>query len=217
MNEKAFYSIVIAIVVIGGIGVGIAYNHQGPTPVSTGAYNLNLVVIPGLYFNHTITSQPAYFVLVNGTLQSSANITIPSHRLIDLTIFDYDSGPGYGTPTVYTNVSGTIGGVVYILNQTMINATNSGTGSINIVSNSIPVKNISEADIAHTFTVSNLFGTGNDLNVPVGTQMVEFAQFYANVTGNYSWTCNVPCGSGPGSLGGAMVTPGWMMGTFIVS
>ena len=48
MNEKAFYSIVIAIVVIGGIGVGIAYNHQGPTPVGTGAYNLDLVVIPGL-------------------------------------------------------------------------------------------------------------------------------------------------------------------------
>ena len=217
MNEKAFYSIVIAIVVIGGIGVGIAYNHQGPTPVSTGAYNLDLVVIPGLYFNSTVTSQPAYFVLENGTLHSSANISIPSNRLIDLTIFDYDSGPGYGTLPVYTNVSGTLGGVVYILNKTMINATNGGTGAIKILNNSIPVTNISEANISHTFTVPNLFGTGKDLNVPVGTQMVEFAQFYANVTGNYSWMCNVPCGSGPGSLGGAMVTPGWMMGTFTVS
>ena len=94
MNEKAFYSIVIAIVVVGGIGVGIAYNHQGSTPVSTGAYNLDLVIIPGLYFNSTVTSQPAYFVLENGTLHSSANISIPSNRLIDLTIFDYDSGPG---------------------------------------------------------------------------------------------------------------------------
>ncbi len=217
MNEKAFYSIVIAIVVVGGIGVGIAYNHQGPTPVSTGAYNLDLVVIPGLYFNSTVTSQPAYFVLENGTLHSSANISIPTHRLIDLTVFDYDSGPGYGTPAVYTNVSGTLGGVVYILNKTMINATNTGTSSISIVNNSIPVTNISEANIAHTFTVPNLFGTGKDLNVPVGTQMVEFAQFYANVTGNYNWMCNVPCGSGPGSLEGAMVTPGWMMGTFTVS
>ena len=217
MNEKAFYSIVIAIVVIGGIGVGIAYNHQGATPVSTGAYNLDLVIIPGLYFNSSVTSQPAYFVLENGTLHSSANISIPSNRLIDLTIFDYDSGPGYGTPPVYTNVSGTIGGVVYVLNKTMINATNGGTSSIKILNNSIPVTNISEANIAHTFTVPNLFGTGKDLNVPVGTQMVEFAQFYANVTGNYSWMCNVPCGSGPGSLEGAMATPGWMMGTFTVS
>ena len=217
MNEKAFYSIVIAIVVIGGIGVGIAYNHQGPTPVSTGAYHLDLVIIPGLYFNSSVTSQPAYFVLENGTLHSSANISIPANRLIDLTIFDYDSGPGYGTPPEYTNVSGTIGGVVYVLNKTMINATNSGTGSINILNNSIPVKNISEANIAHTFTVPNLFGTGKDLNVPVGTQMVEFAQFYANVTGNYSWMCNVPCGSGAGNLEGAMATPGWMMGTFTVS
>ena len=217
MNEKAFYSIVIAIVVIGGIGVGIAYNHQGPTPVSTGAYNLDLVVIPGLYFNSTVTSQPAFFVLENGTLHSSANISIPAHRLIDLTIFDDDSGPGYGTPPVYNNVSGTIGGVVYVLNKTMINATNAGTSSINIVNNSIPVTNISDANIAHTFTVPNLFGTGRDLNVPVGTQMVELAQFYANVTGNYNWMCNVPCGSGPNGFGGAMVTPGWMLGTFTVS
>jgi hypothetical protein len=217
MNEKAFYSIVIAIVVIGGIGVGIAYNHQGPTPVSTGAYNLDLVVIPGLYFNSTVTSQPAFFVLENGTLHSSANISIPAHRLIDLTIFDYDSGPGYGTPPVYNNVSGTIGGVVYVLNKTMINATNAGTSSINIVNNSIPVTNISDANIAHTFTVPNLFGTGRDLNVPVGTQMVELAQFYANVTGNYNWMCKVPCGSAPSGLGGAMVTPGWMLGTFTVS
>jgi len=217
MNEKAFYSIVIAIVVIGGIGVGIAYNHQGQTPVNTGAYNLDLVIIPGLYFNSTVTHQPAYFVLENGTLHSSANISIPSDRLIDLTIFDYDSGPGYGTPPVYTNVSGTIGGVVYVLNETMINATNINTGSINIQNNSVPIKNISEANIAHTFTVPNLFGTGKDLNIPVGTQMVEFAQFYANTTGNYGWMCNVPCGSGPTGLEGAMVTPGWMMGNFTVS
>ena len=217
MNEKAFYSIAIAIVVVGGIGVGIAYNHQGPTPVSTGAYNLDLVVIPGLYFNSTVTSQPAYFVLENGTLHSSANISIPAHRLIDLTVFDYDSGPSYNISPVYNNVSGTIGGVVYVLNETMINATNGGTSSIKILKNSIPVTNISDANLSHTFTVPNLFGTGKDLNVPVGTQMVEFAQFYANVTGNYNWSCNSPCGSGPNGYGGAMVTTGWMLGTFTVS
>jgi len=217
MNEKVFYSIVIAIVVVGGIGVGIAYNHQGGTPVSIGPYNLNLVIIPGLYFNSTVTSQPAYFVLENGTLHSSANITIPAGRLIDLTIFNYDSGPGYGTPATYTNVSGTIGGVVYVLNSTMINATNAGTSAINIIHNSMAVKNMSEANISHTFTIPNLFGSAQDLNVPVGTQMVEFAQFYANTTGSYNWMCNVPCGSGPDSLSGAMTTPGWMMGSVTVS
>jgi heme/copper-type cytochrome/quinol oxidase subunit 2 len=217
MNEKTFYAIVIAIVVVGGIGIGIAYEH--PTSVSSGSsatpgpYHLTLAVFPHLVYNSTQTNEPAFFVISNGTLQSSANITVPSHVLIDLTIIDYDSGPGTGTPSSYLNVTGTVGNVVYLTNRTLATGgtTAVGTNNITVLGNTtMKISTMSINDIAHTFTVSGLDGTGHDLNIPVG-HGVEFTQFYANNTGKYSWICHVPCGPA------AMSTMGWMMGTFYVS
>lgn len=217
MNERAFYAIVVAIVVIGGIGVGLAYDHQGSTgTTSSGPFHLTLAIVPGLYFNSTYNSQngdgqPAYFIVNNGTLESSANITVPAHVLIDLTVVDYDSGPGTGTPAIYQNVSGTVGNVVYLFNSTLVQGgVKAGSSNISINSNTTKtISHMSIADLAHTFTVSSPGSTSATLNIPVG-HGVEFAQFYVNVTGTYSWQCHVPCGTA------AMETPGWMMGTFYV-
>ncbi|MEM0155868.1 MAG: hypothetical protein QW597_04625 [Thermoplasmataceae archaeon] len=215
MNERAFYAIVIAIVVVGGIGIGLAYDHQASTgtAASSGPFHLTLAIIPGLYFNSTYPDQPAYFIVNNGTLESSANISVPAHMLIDLTIVDYDSGPGTGTPPVYQNVSGTVGNVVYLFNSTLAQGgvkAGASNASISINSNTTKViSHMSIADIAHTLTVSSPGSTSATLNIPVG-HGVEFAQFYVNVTGTYNWNCNVPCGTA------AMETSGWMMGTFYV-
>ena len=215
MDRKALYSIILAIVVIGGIGIGVALYHPAPANTATapsGAYNLELVIVPGLDYNASDPHQPAYFVYHDGVLQSSAYIAIPSHRLINLTILDYDSGPGDGTPSQYLNVSGTVGNVVYGLNASTVNATlASGSNNITINQNALPIHHMAIADIAHTFTVLGLFGTGSNLNVPIGSLMFEFTQFYANTTGSHPWQCMVPCGPG------AMATPGWMMGTVVVS
>ncbi|MCL4330749.1 MAG: hypothetical protein M1304_00575 [Candidatus Thermoplasmatota archaeon] len=156
--EKTFYTIIAVIVVVAGIGIGAAYYdsvssvHAVSTPPSS---SLTLVITPSNWYNNSIHGtapngfgghhgQPAYFVLEpNGTLGSSASITLPSHQLISLTIIDYDSGPapGLGNATAnssatgtaqldqnlliqnnsyFANVTGTVGGVEYIYNGTAL-------------------------------------------------------------------------------------------------
>ncbi|EQD47830.1 hypothetical protein B1B_12147, partial [mine drainage metagenome] len=62
------------------------------------------------------------------------------------------------------------------------------------------------------FTI--LSSTGSVLvNVPVPMSSVVHASFYINQTGTFNWQCEVDCGSGPTGWGGAMSTPGWMMGS----
>ena len=61
--------------------------------------------------------QPAYFVLHDGKLQSSAYIKIPAKTLVNVTIINYDGGPADGIAAKYQQVAGTVGNVVYALNS----------------------------------------------------------------------------------------------------
>ena len=257
--EKTFYTIVAVIVVVAGIGIGAAYYdsvssvHAVSTPPSS---SLTLVITPNNWYNDTIHGnnsyighhggQPAFFVLEpNGTLGSSASITLPGHQLISLTIIDYDSGPapGLGNATstgvqnnsYFAKVIGTVGGVEYIYNGTAAaeNATftsnvtngisiNKGTGW---AVKSLPWIGGASGGymVTHTFTI--LSGSSVAVNIPswAGTNpsggTVTHASFYLNQTSGttLNWQCYAPCGTGPSGWDGAMATAGWMMGTITVS
>jgi heme/copper-type cytochrome/quinol oxidase subunit 2 len=209
--------VTVIMIVAAGIGVGfmitgsIGQNHGSST---SSVYDLNLVITTNNYYNNSTGDQPAYFVLGQNGLESSANISIPAFTLIDLTIFNYDNGNGSIAGPQYANVTGTVGGTETYFNNTLMNATDP-SNTINI-NGSITTKNVSESLVAHTFTI--LSTTGSVLvNVPVPVSSVVHALFYINQTGTFNWQCEVDCGSGPTGWGGAMATPGWMMGSIKVS
>ncbi len=247
LSEKTFYAIITVVIILGGIGLGVAYEKSlssvpvTSTTTSTGPYSLTLVISPNNWFdNATIHHrQPAYFVVgPNGQLESSAKIMLPAHRLIELTIIDYDSGVtsnigpnGTSNNSTYAHVIGTVGGVEYLYNGTSqyINATLSGNASDNIsiikgqgwAVSSLPWNNtLGGWEVTHTFTI--LYNGQIVVNIPTfaGTNpsggAVTFAQFYLNNTGNYVWQCYVPCGDELNGWGGAMATAGWMTGVVVV-
>ncbi|MGC8645779.1 MAG: hypothetical protein ACP5UO_05940 [Thermoplasmata archaeon] len=241
LSEKALYSLIAAIIIIGGIGVGAAYyketsSHTGvsPTPQSS---TLVLVISPNNWFNNSTIHhrQPAFFVVgPNGQLESSALIKIPAHELITLVIADYDSGVtsnigpnGTSNNSTYAKVIGTVGGVEYVYNGSSqyINATLSGNSTNNITIqhglgwavSSLPWNNtLGGWEVTHTFTI--LDGGNIILNVPTFAGVnpsggaITVAHFYLNNTGTYTWQCFVPCGDELNGWGGAMATAGWMTG-----
>lgn len=79
------------------------------------------------------------------------------------------------------------------------------------------VTSVPNANVAHTWTIPSL---GVNVVVPAaptgGTNTVSFT-FTPTKSGSFTWKCFAPCGSGSDGMAGAMVTPGWMMGTVTVS
>ena len=241
MEDRLLLVFTVAIV-LAGVGGGIWVVHQpdmanASPQIDQNPYNLTLVIQHGIIFNSSVGTQPSYFILQNGTLQSSSNLNLPADRVINLIIIDFDNGPSPLMNPNMNTVQGTIGGHVNVtgisqiqsipdLNHEMTQAQfvsyynnndsralstlYSQVNSASFFSNSTSVSSLSANNIAHTFTVGGLDGIGQDLNIPVG-HGVEFTQFYANNTGKYMWMCHVPCGPA------AMSTMGWMMGNFYVS
>ena len=151
--------------------------------------------------------QPMFQVVTAQGLASSANISLPAHTLIVLTIVAYDT-PTPGSSGAYSSVTGTLGNEILLVNGTnAAGSTNASMGSWESVVSSIP-----PSELAHTFTVSGL-----GLNIPVEGGFTEIASFYVNETGSFTWQCMTPCGTGPDGFGGAMATPGWMTGQLIVT
>jgi hypothetical protein len=241
LSERTIYVIIVAIVIVGGISIGVVYDKEVtstvPVAQQASATSLTLVISPNNWFNNSTLHhrQPAFFVVgPNGQLESSALIKIPSHKLITLTIIDYDSGvTGIIGPnstsnnSTYAKVIGTVGGIEYIYNGTSqyINGTLSGNSSNNITIqrgagwgvSSLPWNNSYGGwEVTHTFTI--IQNGAILLNIPTfaGTNpsggAITVAQFYLNSTGSYTWQCFVPCGDLLGGWGGAMATAGWMTG-----
>ncbi|MCL5785391.1 MAG: hypothetical protein M1151_01820 [Candidatus Thermoplasmatota archaeon] len=236
-SERTFYAVVLAIVVVGGISIGAAFDFAASNPQKASSLTsttLNLIIVPsGWYANKTIAhDQPAFVVVApNGSLESSASIQLPSHELITLTIVDYDSyglSPNLGingtsNDSTYAKVTGTVGGSEYVYNGTNVNVTLPTNTSNNI---SIPSgfavtdfpwigNSTGGYDIAHTFTIYD--SSAIFLNLPSPGMSTLHAQFYLNQTGSFLWQCYVPCGNGNAGWGGAMSTTGWMAGTITVS
>lgn len=233
ISEKAFYAIVVAIVILGGVGIGVAYDHAITATPQTGSnpsgnqtngnqtqgghtqgatyYSLTLVITTNNQFNSTVGDQPAFYVLDNGTLESTANISLPAGEAIDLTIINYDDG-GAPTASQYASVTGTTNDQMTIVNNTNVNSTYNGQ-NINVIGGQ-KVSQVPDNNIAHTFTI--LQGSTVVVNVPVTPSSIIQTSFTLSA-GTYSWQCEAACGSGTSGWEGAMNTPGWMSGTVYVS
>jgi len=218
ISEKTLYTLILVIIVIGGISIGAAY-YKSVSEISTsthangtqgGIYYITLLETMNNSMNNTM--QPRFFIVSNGHLIPAANISLPSHTLIVLTVISYDT-PTPGTPAMYSNVTGTVGNVITLINGT------SATGMMGNASTSMQmmgnweanVSSIPAGEIAHTITVTQI-----GLNIPVEGGFTEIAKFYVNSTSSYTWQCMAPCGTGFTGWGGSMATPGWMTGTFYV-
>jgi hypothetical protein len=170
-------------------------------------YVLTLVETGSNYYGPGVPPQPRYFVLGPDGLASSADIRLPAHRLIELIIISYDQGNTTPFEAKYANVSGTVGGVVTLINGT------SASGLVMAASSEIAAKwerNVTGVPVGwvdHTFTITQ---KGGYINIPVVAGFTEIAYLYLNQTGNFAWGCMCPCGYP------AMTTPGWMMGTITV-
>jgi len=178
-------------------------------PPSTGSnstpYMLTLLETMGNKWNSTATeSQPMFFVAGPSGLESSANISLPANRMIELVIISYDTPTP--PPAQYSNVTGTIGNKMYLVNGTSASMSSP-------MSWGAEVSYVPAAEIAHTFTITSL-----GINIPVVGGDTEIAFLYLTQTGTFTWQCYTPCGfpNVNGGWSGAMVTPGWMTGEVTV-
>lgn len=228
MNEKVFYAVVTAILVLGGIGIGVAYHASLGVPstpsgsnggtAQTAAvepYALTLVITTQNYFNASAGDQPAYFVLQNNTLKSSANIVLPANVPIQLTIRNYDDGPA-STAQQFSKVVGTQNDEVSVFNDTLVQSyavdpTNTSASGI-AITGGIVTNYVDNNSISHTFTIFSNTTHNVVVNIPVLPLTVEQTTFTLNQPGGYYWQCEAACGAGNSGFTGAMSTPGWMMG-----
>lgn len=230
MNSKEAVGLIVVMVLLVAVGIGVGYGvgttvpkpapavvttsstSQGPpTAASASAFDLTLVITTNNYYNSTVGDQPAYFVLgPNGTLESSASISLPAHRLIRLTIICYDNGSATLTSPQYAVVAGTQGNAVTEINNDNVNSTQGASG-IQVLGGQ-SVTSTPANNTAHTFTIPQL-----GINIPVEPSSTVVAYFTISQAGTYSWFCQTECGYGPTGLEGAMDTPGWMTGSVTAS
>lgn len=178
---------------------------------SSSPYVLTLVITTNNVFNSTVGAQPAFFVLgPNGSLESSASISLPANRLIELVIICYDNGTAPLTSPQYAMVAGTQNNTVSMVTNDNVNSSQ-GVSGIHVMGGQI-ISNLNASDIAHTFTIPQL-----GINIPIAPSSTVTAFFTVNKTGTFTWFCEAKCGSGLEGLQGAMSTPGWMTGNVVVS
>ena len=132
-----------------------------------------------------------------------AFLTLPAHRLVQVTVRDYDDGNA-DIPGGYNAVKGTVDGVMRVIKGTPATI---GPDAGRVVKE-IPVK-----DVAHTFTV---IGKDFFMNVPMPVKSTVVFRFVTPASGTYPWQCMAACGIGKGGWGGPMATKNWMQGEVIV-
>ncbi|MDG6908543.1 MAG: hypothetical protein JRN20_22470 [Nitrososphaerota archaeon] len=207
----ATVAVIAALIIAAALGyyfatITVVSNGSTPSPQgSQNPYVLNLVEIMDAKYNSTVGAQARYYVATSSGLESSANLTIPSHTLIELVITSYDMG-NLTPPAQYEKVTGTVGNQITVINGMVASGDNvSQQWEQNYTT-------VPSGLILHTFTVPQL-----NLNIPVVAGDTEIAYFYANSTGTFTWMCMTPCGYGADGLSGAMNAPGWMTGSLTVT
>ena len=212
--DKAL-ALIVVIVFGAGIFAGFLFSYgplAGASGAGNGVYDLNLVITTQNWYNNTIGSQPAYFVVHDGKLYSSANISLPANVPIDITIVNYDGGAAV-VPSQFANVTGTNGNDVFVVNDTNVNSTTGSSSAGIAVNGGMTMSSFPKDGVAHTFSV---FKNGKTvLNIPVLPSSTEYATFVLS-PGVYHWQCEALCGSGPYGDAGAMLAAGWMNGVIIV-
>ena len=217
--------VIITLVMISGFSIAAMpylltkYSQASPEQNVEGVpFHLTLLVTPRNWFNSSVGYQDAYFVLQRGVLYSSANLSFPANRLIVLTIINLDNATSPLNPNGnYASVTGTLGDKIATYTIQNVNSSFSSNGIS--VSGGIQTSSVPANDISHTFTViaGRILGNPVILNIPVEPLSVVQASFIFYHSGVYVWQCEAACGSGPTGWAGPTATPGWMMGTVVVS
>lgn len=158
-------------------------------------YNVNLVIATVPSENQSVGSQYIFFQSENGTLTSSAVITVPAATEIKITIINYDGN--VDAPMVQTamNVTGVVGNNIQVFNGVSVSQSSLAAGTGSVKYSAVPA-----AKLSHTFSTS----TG--VNIPILPHSTEVAYTYFQNTGTYDWGCLCQCGQF------SMDTPGWMVG-----
>lgn len=131
-----------------------------------------------------------------------ANFRVPARALVQAEIRCYDDAAAPVTAGGAT-VTGTVGGTMTVLPLASPAGAGGATGRT--------AQSWNPADIAHTFTVSNL-----SLNVPVPPRSIVRFALRTPGPGQYPWQCMAACGTGSNGWMGTMQTKGWMRGTMTV-
>ena len=198
--------VVFAVITVAGLGSYIATSNSQPkvTTVQEGGnmYRLTLIEPMNTGWNATL-AQPKFYVVGQGGLASSANISLPVRTLIQVTIVSYDT-PTPGSTDQQGKVNGTVGGTVFLINGTTASMAMPQPYSQNVTS-------VPGASLAHTFTIPQL-----GVNIPVVGGDTVIAYLYFTTAGTFIWLCQTPCGFGPNGADGAMSAAGWMTGLVTV-
>ncbi len=203
--------------VLSGFGAALAVGSGGGTSVATttvtttttnssssSPFVITLVIATDSIFNSTAADQPAFFVLGQNGLQSSANISLPANRLIKLVIINYDDGNASLVVPADTAVSGTTDGTIFVASNDNINSSQ-GAGGIDVKGGE-SVTSVPADQVSHTFSVPSLH-----LNIPIPVSSTVVAYFTVHQAGSFTWLCETLCGDA------AMSTKGWMTGSLVAS
>jgi hypothetical protein len=184
--------ILTGLVSAGGLAVAVLAIGMPPAAEAAGPLEVSMKIVTGKMIHKP--GWPRY---------EPANLVLPAHRLIEVTVHDYDDGAA-DIPGGYNKVKGTIGGVMRVIKgQPETIGPQEGR-----VVKEIPVK-----DVAHTFTV---IGEGFFMNVPMPVLSTVVYQFMTPGPGTYPWQCMAACGTGEGGWGSSMAKDGWMRGAVTV-
>lgn len=134
-----------------------------------------------------------------------AYASVPSNATVRVEIVNFDDAtPLVGGLAVFSKVSGTVGNTITVVPLDPKHPNVVGDGA---VLSALDPQN----GVGHTFTIAEL-----GLNVPVAPKARTIFTMQTGDPGSYAWRCNDPCGSGGAGWGGAMATPGYMMGKLTV-
>ncbi len=220
-----FQIVIVTLVLVSGLSIAATpyllttYSHASPEQNVTGApFYMTLLVTQKNWYNSSAGYQDAYFVVQDGYLYSSANLVFPANRLIILTIINLDNMTSPLNPNGnFASVTGTLGDEISTFNVQNVNSSLIQNGIH--VSGGVETSSVPANDISHTFTVIAGRTVGNPviLNIPVEPLSIVQASFVFYHSAVYVWQCEAACGAGPTGWGGPTATPGWMMGTVVVS
>lgn len=144
----------------------------------------------------------------------SANLRVPAHALVTITINQYDGGETITNP-YFAKVHGTVDGTMTVNGKTETETDPDAVGHTFTIHAaptdqdplyvSVPLPAV--PDDAPT-------APGSDYPAPIA---VTFS-FITNGPGTYTWNCEFPCGDEYyAKFGGPMSTRGYMSGTFTVA
>jgi hypothetical protein len=145
----------------------------------------------------------------------NTNLVLPAHALVTMTIENYD-GQSPILNQFYSNVQGTVGGVMTVNGKTMKGLDPS------VISHTFTIHSIPNSAQPWLFVSVPLLGipddveaAGADNGFPPKPEVMQFS-FVTGGPGNYIWQCFDPCGWGFNGFGGPMQTRGFMSGTVTV-